>query len=93
MSAILARTSACGSTSFSFAVWMSGTRFSGHGFERLCFHIGPWQGIVDLAVEMAVDDLCERVGEIDGSAPLSLQVSTSEAMTARFSLPPSDATL
>ena len=28
------------------------------------FDVGPWQQIVDLAVEMAVDDLGEHVGEI-----------------------------
>jgi hypothetical protein len=32
---------------------------------RRRFHVGPWQEIVNLAVEMAVDDLGERVGEID----------------------------
>jgi hypothetical protein len=40
-------------------------RREGRSIERLRFHVGPWQEIVDLAIEMAVDDLGERVGEID----------------------------
>jgi hypothetical protein len=37
---------------------------SGHVSERFGLRVGPRQEIVDLAVEMAVDDLGERVGEI-----------------------------
>jgi hypothetical protein len=38
---------------------------SGHVPELLALvGVGPWQEVVDLAVEMAVDDFGERVGEI-----------------------------
>ena len=38
--------------------------FSGHGFERGRCGIGPRQQVVDLAIEMAVDDPGDDVGEI-----------------------------
>jgi len=38
--------------------------FSGRVLERRGLGVGPGHEIVDLAGEMAVDDLCERVGEI-----------------------------
>jgi hypothetical protein len=38
--------------------------FSGHVFERPRLRVGPGREIVDLAIEMAVDDLGERAGEI-----------------------------
>jgi hypothetical protein len=38
---------------------------SGHVPEGLVLgSVGPWQEVVDLAVEMALDDFGERVGEI-----------------------------
>ena len=38
--------------------------FSGHIFEGWDSRIGPWQEIVDLAVEMTIDDLGYDVGEV-----------------------------
>jgi hypothetical protein len=44
---------------------------SGHVRERFVLRgIGPWQEFVDLAIEMAVDDFGERVGERGGPAIL-----------------------
>ena len=49
--------------------------FSGHGLERLRLLVGPRQEIVDFAVEVAVDDLCEHVGEIGLGFDVALFVS------------------
>ena len=35
--------------------------FSGHGFEFAVCGVGPRQQVVDLAIRMAVDNLCEDV--------------------------------
>jgi hypothetical protein len=64
--------------------------FSGHGLEGLRAGVGPWEKVVDGAIEMAVDDLAEHVG--DGSTPQSSQFSISVAMIAQFSPAPSAAT-
>ena len=37
----------------------------GHVLEHRGNGIGPWQQIVDLAVRVTVDDLCDDVGEVD----------------------------
>jgi RimJ/RimL family protein N-acetyltransferase len=37
---------------------------SGHGLQGLGFGVDPGQEIIDLAAEMAVDDLGEHVGEV-----------------------------
>jgi hypothetical protein len=38
--------------------------FSGHGLERLGGSVGPWEQLVDGAVEVAVDDFGQHVSEI-----------------------------
>ena len=63
--------------------------FSGHGSEGFGDCVDPRQQFVDFAVEVTVDDFAEDLGQIGvGSTPLSLEASTKEAITGRFSPPP-----
>jgi hypothetical protein len=44
----------------------TGSPLAGHGFERFGFQVSLRQQIVDAVVGVAVDDLCEHVGEAGG---------------------------